>query len=75
MYNLFSLLCYRFEEDVPYIDHDMKFRIEFTIDRLSLRLMHRAVEIMAAENFAPVLFPSPLNRGKRNKNPDELELT
>lgn len=35
----------------------MKFNVEFTINRLTVRVQHRAVELAAASNLRSVLFP------------------
>ncbi|XP_067251046.1 putative helicase mov-10-B.2 isoform X2 [Chanodichthys erythropterus] len=42
--------------DHVYIDN-MKFRVEFTVNRLPLRLQHRAVHMAVQHNLRDVLFP------------------
>ncbi|KAK7884273.1 hypothetical protein WMY93_027396 [Mugilogobius chulae] len=37
---------------------DMKFHIEFTVNRLNLKTQHRAVDIAVRSGLAPVLFPA-----------------
>lgn len=39
----------------------MKFSVEFTINRLTLRLLHRAVELAASNRLEKVLFPAEAN--------------
>ncbi|KAI7797621.1 putative helicase mov-10-B.1 [Triplophysa rosa] len=47
-----------------FIDN-MKFRVEFTVNRLPLKLQHRAVNMAVQHNLRGVLFPDSL----RNTNP------
>lgn len=39
----------------------MKFQVEFTINRLPLRLQHRAVELAVQHKLKEVLFPTESN--------------
>lgn len=48
-------LVLRFLKDV-YIDK-MKFRVEFTVNRIPVRLQHRAVHMAVQHNLKDVLFP------------------
>ena len=50
-----DIFCYRFTQRFV---NDMTFRIEFTINRLSIRMEHRAVSEMV-RNLRNVLFPDP----------------
>lgn len=36
----------------------MKFSVEFTVNRLTLRLQHRAAELAATKRLGKVLFPA-----------------
>jgi len=56
------------------VDYRKEFRIEFTVDRLSLRIMHRAVDIMRSEeSYRDVLFPN-LTGLISMRNPETLEI-
>jgi len=56
------------------VDYRKEFRIEFTVDRLSLRIMHRAVDIMRSEeSYQNVLFPN-LTSLSSMRNPDTLDI-
>ncbi|XP_028266397.1 putative helicase mov-10-B.1 [Parambassis ranga] len=46
-----------FSSQFPFIE-GMKFNVEFTINRLTLRLQHRAAEFAATHNLENVLFPA-----------------
>uniref|UniRef100_A0A8C2Q7T6 RNA helicase n=1 Tax=Cyprinus carpio TaxID=7962 RepID=A0A8C2Q7T6_CYPCA len=50
-----------------FIDN-MKFRVEFTVNRLPLRLQHRAVHMAVQHELRDVLFPV----GSRSLNPESL---
>lgn len=44
------------------MDHwveNMKFHIEFTINRLTVRVQHRAAELAEKHQLGQVLFPTP----------------
>ncbi|KAF6017027.1 MOV10 [Bugula neritina] len=59
--NAYLVFDPRFEVDVGDVFNKV-FRIEFTIQRLSLRLMHRAVEIMKSDQlYEDILFPQSFN--------------
>lgn len=48
----------------------MKFNVEFTINRLTLRLQHRAAEFAATHNLENVLFPAaPLSNFQQTELP------
>ncbi|XP_059188616.1 putative helicase mov-10-B.1 [Centropristis striata] len=46
-----------FSSKLPFINN-MKFNIEFTVNRLTLRLQHRAVELACRFSLREVLFPA-----------------
>ncbi|KAL4622450.1 putative helicase mov-10-B.1 isoform X1 [Arapaima gigas] len=51
---------------------NMKFNVEFTLNRFPLRLQHRAVELAVGHDLGPVLFPS--DTGNRGSALPELRL-
>lgn len=49
---------------------NMKFNIEFTINRLTLRLQHRAAEFAAKHELGEVLFPAVPAPSQRTNLPN-----